>query len=114
MKTGWLFFGLTSFLVVLMACMGYVVLEAHNVLYVLIYEVMIALLIVYLVFFYRRLVRPLRTIANGMDLLHEQDFASRLRRIGQPEADKIVDILKEFLEKHFLPFLRYLLFYFRV
>jgi nitrogen fixation/metabolism regulation signal transduction histidine kinase len=99
MKTGWLFFGLTSFLVVLMACMGYVVLEAHNVLYVLIYEVMIALLIVYLIFFYRRLVRPLRTIANGMDLLHEQDFASRLRRIGQPEADKIVDIFNSMMSQ---------------
>jgi len=32
----------------------------------------------YLVFFYRKIVKPLNTIGSGMELLREQDFSSRL------------------------------------
>ncbi|MDE6023674.1 MAG: PAS domain-containing protein, partial [Muribaculaceae bacterium] len=40
----------------------------------------------------QNILRPLRTIANGMDLLRAQDFSSRLAPVGQREADKIVDM----------------------
>lgn len=45
-----------------------------------------------------RYVRPLRLILKGTDLLREQDFASRLRRVGQPDADKIVDLFNAMME----------------
>lgn len=41
---------------------------------------------------YRKLVIPMRGIANGMDLIRAQDFSSRLAKVGQPEADKIVEM----------------------
>ena len=41
---------------------------------------------------YRKVVRPLRTIANGVDLLRAQDFSSRLAYVGQKQADRIVDM----------------------
>lgn len=45
-----------------------------------------------LIVFYRNVMRPLRTIANGVDLLRAQDFSSRLSHVGQREADRIVDM----------------------
>ncbi|MDO4691942.1 MAG: ATP-binding protein [Porphyromonadaceae bacterium] len=60
---------------------------------------LIGLLLSYLVFFYRRTVRPLQSISNGMDLLREQDFSSRLRAVGQFEADRIIDIFNRMMEQ---------------
>lgn len=47
---------------------------------------------------YRAIALQLRTIATGMDLLKAQDFASRLRRVGQPEADRMVDLYNSMIE----------------
>ena len=41
---------------------------------------------------YHRVVRPIQLIGNGLDLLHEQDFGSRLRPVGQQDADRVVDV----------------------
>ncbi|MDR0973828.1 MAG: PAS domain-containing protein [Prevotellaceae bacterium] len=55
--------------------------------------------LIYLIVFYHRLVRPMNTIANGMDLLREQDFSSRLKLIGQIEADRIVELFNRMIEQ---------------
>lgn len=39
---------------------------------------------------YRSTVLPMRAIRSGMDLLKSQDFASRLRIVGQKDADEVV------------------------
>ena len=57
------------------------------------------LVLIYLIFFYQKVVRPLQNISNGMDLLKEQDFSSRLRRIGQFEADRVVDIFNKMMDQ---------------
>lgn len=62
-------------------------------------EAVIVLLLIYLAFFYRKAVRPLQNISNGMDLLREQDFSSRLRTVGQYEADKVVGIFNKMMEQ---------------
>lgn len=36
--------------------------------------------------------KPLNAVQNGMYLLREQDFGSRLRRTGQADADRIVEL----------------------
>lgn len=59
----------------------------------------IVLVLIYLIFFYQKVVRPLQSISNGMDLLREQDFSSRLRKIGQHEADKVVYIFNKMMEQ---------------
>ena len=62
-------------------------------------EGIITLSLIYLVYFYRKVVKPLDTIANGMDLLREQDFNSRLKSVGQLEADRIVDIFNRMMQQ---------------
>lgn len=52
-----------------------------------------------LLFYHRRVVRPMQTIAGGMDLLREQDFSSRLRRVGEPHADRIIDIFNRMMDE---------------
>jgi nitrogen fixation/metabolism regulation signal transduction histidine kinase len=51
------------------------------------------------VYFYRKVVKPLDSIANGMDLLREQDFSSRLSPVGQREADRIVQIFNRMMSQ---------------
>ena len=41
-------------------------------------EGIITFSLIFLIFFYRKVIKPLDTIGNGMDLLREQDFSSRL------------------------------------
>lgn len=54
---------------------------------------------IYLIRFYHLIVKPLELIGNGMDLLKGQDFSSRLSRIGQYEADRIVDLFNKMMEQ---------------
>jgi nitrogen fixation/metabolism regulation signal transduction histidine kinase len=62
-------------------------------------EALIGLTAAGLLLFYRRVIRPLHIIASGMDLLREQDFSSRLRRVGQPESDRIADLFNRMMEQ---------------
>ena len=62
-------------------------------------EGIITVSLVYLVYFYRKVVKPLDSIANGMDLLREQDFSSRLSPVGQREADRIVQIFNRMMSQ---------------
>lgn len=59
----------------------------------------IAIGIILIIFFFRHIIRPLNSIAAGMDLLREQDFSSRLTHVRQPEVDKIVDIFNRMMEQ---------------
>lgn len=45
------------------------------------------------------MIKPLDTIGNGMDLLREQDFSSRLTPVGQKEADRIVLVFNRMMEQ---------------
>ena len=62
-------------------------------------EVVTLLCLLFLIYFYRKAVRPLNSIANGMELLHEQDFSSRLSPVGQREADQIVNIFNRMMQQ---------------
>ncbi len=55
--------------------------------------------IVLLTVAYRILFRPMQVLAGGLDLLREQDFSSRLRKVGQPDADKVVDMFNEMMDR---------------
>lgn len=62
-------------------------------------SVILLITLLYLVLFYRKVIRPLHNIGNGMDLLREQDFGSRLRTVGQYEADRVVAIFNKMMEQ---------------
>lgn len=55
--------------------------------------------LIFLIFFYRRVVKPIETISGGMDLLREQDFSSRLSKVGQVESDHLVDIFNRMMDQ---------------
>ena len=62
-------------------------------------EAVITLSLIVLVYFYRKVFQPLNSIANGMDLLREQDFSSRLAPVRQAEADRIVDMFNRMMDQ---------------
>lgn len=62
-------------------------------------EGFIVLCIVFLVYFYTKVMKSLNAIVNGMDLLKEQDFNSRLAKVGQRDADRIVEVFNRMMEQ---------------
>ncbi len=89
MRISWIF----SLILLLIAgaLVSLILIDSGSLAYKLVWAV--ALLgVVLLMVFYRHVMRPLRTIANGVDLLRAQDFSSRLSPVGQREADRIVDM----------------------
>ena len=53
----------------------------------------------FLVYFYCKVIKPLNSIGNGMELLKEQDFNTRLAEVGQYEADRIVQVFNRMMEQ---------------
>ena len=66
-------------------------LSGKPLLYLYVLEGLIGFILIYLIVFYNKIVKPMNTIGSGMELLREQDFSSRLSRVGQYEADRIVN-----------------------
>ena len=62
-------------------------------------EGIITFSLIYLVYFYKKVIKPLNSIAGGMDLLQAQDFSSRLSPVGQREADRIVSIFNRMMNQ---------------
>ena len=67
--------------------------------YLYILEGVILFILIYLIVFYNKIVKPMNTIGSGMELLREQDFSSRLSQVGQYEADRIVNIFNRMMEQ---------------
>ncbi|WP_175628873.1 sensor histidine kinase [Bacteroides acidifaciens] len=94
--------GFFYILVFLLLALGSVLLllsSQLNVVFFYIGEGLILFILIYLTFFYRKLVKPLNTIGSGMDLLREQDFSSRLSPVGQYEADRVVNVFNRMMEQ---------------
>lgn len=94
--------GLFFILVFLLLALGGILLflsSQQNTLFFYIGEGLILFILIYLVFFYRKLIKPLNTIGSGMDLLREQDFSSRLSPVGQYEADRVVNVFNRMMEQ---------------
>ena len=62
-------------------------------------EGIILLTIVLFILFYNLLLKPFRRISNGMDLLKQQDFSSRLRLVGHEETDRLIYIFNKMMEQ---------------
>lgn len=70
-----------------------------NSLHLYLMEGVIAFLLIFWLIFNRKIVKPLELIGNGMDLLREQDFSSRLTQVGQFEADRVVNIFNRMMDQ---------------
>ena len=99
MRIKGLFWILTALLLSVLAIITYHAFYAESSFMFFFVEGIVILTIIYLFVFYSRIIKPLTIIGNGMDLLKEQDFSSRLSRVGQKEADRIVDIFNKMMEQ---------------
>ncbi len=61
-------------------------------------EGIVGLCLCLLMVFYFKVIRPMQAITNGVYLLQGKDFSSRLSRVGQPEADRIVDMFNSMMQ----------------
>lgn len=98
MRIKFFFFILVVFLLFLSGALIYLVGGMHFI-HLYIMEGLIAFILIYLMVFYRKIVKPMNTIGTGMELLREQDFSSRLSQVGQYEADRIVNIFNRMMEQ---------------
>ncbi len=98
MRTKSFFFILVVLLLGLGAWLLYAFREAMLV-YLVVTECFIVCILFYLIVLYRRIVKPMNTIGNGMELLREQDFSSRLSPVGQYESDRIVHIFNRMMDQ---------------
>ncbi|MCC8199836.1 MAG: PAS domain-containing protein [Tannerellaceae bacterium] len=94
-----LFWILTFFLLAIPAILSWHIFYNFSFYYFIAIEGLILLTGLYLIVFYQRIVKPLRIIGDGMELLKEQDFGSRLRHVGQRYADRIVDVFNKMMEQ---------------
>ncbi|MDE6310978.1 MAG: PAS domain-containing sensor histidine kinase [Muribaculaceae bacterium] len=53
--------------------------------------------IVFLCMLYGAVIKPFRALRSGMDLLRSQDFASRLRKVGQRDTDEVVEVFNRMM-----------------
>ena len=98
MKLKSLFFILAFLLAVVWAVLLVIATKENGWKFYLI-EGLITLSLVYLFYFYRKVIKPLNSIAGGMDLLRAQDFSSRLAPVGQREADRIVQVFNRMMDQ---------------
>ena len=98
MRIKFFFFILVLFLLGLGGMLVYL-LSGKPPLYLYVLEGLIGFILIYLIVFYNKIVKPMNTIGSGMELLREQDFSSRLSRVGQYEADRIVNIFNRMMEQ---------------
>ena len=73
--------------------------KGMQILHLYIVEGIIACILVFLVVFYRKIVKPMNIIGSGMELLREQDFSSRFSKVGQYESDRIVNVFNRMMEQ---------------
>ena len=62
-------------------------------------EALCATALLFLIYFYRKVMRPIKSISSGMELLMEQDLTTRLTTVGQKETDRIVRVFNRLLDK---------------
>lgn len=98
MKLKTLFFLLALLLLGAWGILFFFVLKEKGTL-VYVGEAVVTVSLIVLVYFYRKVVQPINSIANGMDLLREQDFSSRLAPVRQAEADRIVDMFNRMMDQ---------------
>jgi len=76
---------------------GFQFLETNINLFYLTEGLALLALILFIVL-YIRLIRPYKIIADGMDLLKEQDFSTRLRNIPDSEANELISVFNKMMD----------------
>lgn len=83
MRLKGLFWILTTLLLTILAVVTYYVFYTSSIRMFFAVEALVLLTIIYLFVFYRRIIKPLHIIGNGMELLKEQDLVPAWERSGK-------------------------------
>ena len=96
MKSKRLFWILTVLVFGSLATAGIVFFKTDPALLWTVEGITILALVLFIVL-YRRLVRPYRILLDGIGLLHEQDFSSRLRPVANREANQLIEVFNRMI-----------------
>ena len=83
------FFLLAIIIISVFALLMWLTFSTHPVIFY-VAEGMLVLVLIYLILFYQKVLRPIDTLAGGMELLRDQDMSTTLALSGQKETDEIV------------------------
>jgi nitrogen fixation/metabolism regulation signal transduction histidine kinase len=89
MRIRFYFFLLAIIIISVFALLMWLTFSTHPVIFY-VAEGMLVLVLIYLILFYQRVLRPIDTLAGGMELLRDQDMSTTLALSGQKETDEIV------------------------
>ena len=98
MKLRWMFALVALMVIAAGVILAMTLTEVSSQWIVYIVEGIMLFCLVVLLLFYRTTMRLIRLVSNGMDLLREQDFSSRLAHVNQREADRIVDVFNRMMD----------------
>ncbi len=62
-------------------------------------EILIILAVVFSFIIYRSLIRPIKTISNGIENIKDKDFGTKLNYVNQREMDKLIDVYNKMIEQ---------------
>ncbi len=89
MKIRYYFFLLTLIIVGVFTALMWLTFSIRPVIFY-VAEGVLVIVMVYLFFFYRKVIRPIDALTSGMELLRDQDMSTTLSPSGQRETDEIV------------------------
>ena len=89
MKIRYYFFLLTLIIVGVFTALMWLTFSIRPVIFY-VAEGVLVIVMVYLFFFYRKVIRPIDALTGGMELLRDQDMSTTLAPSGQKETDEIV------------------------
>ena len=89
MKLRYYFLLLSLLIVGLFALLMWLTFNVHPTIFY-VAEGMLVVVLIFLVVFYRKVIRPIDTLTGGMELLRDQDMSTTLAPSGQKETDEIV------------------------
>lgn len=98
MRLRWLFFSFMLMQLPAYVLLAWVAMERNIVLFY-ITEVLFVADLVFMIIFYRKVIRPVQILAGGMNLLKSQDWNVKLLRVGQTETDALVEVFNEMMER---------------
>lgn len=98
MKSNFLFWILTSLVFGSLLFIGFLFLKTDVYKFLIIEGVAILAIALFLIL-YHRLIKPYQIISDGMELLKEQDFSTRLRPISNSEANKLIEIFNKMMDQ---------------
>ncbi len=98
MNLKWLFFALMLMQVPVYIALAWVSIDIRPWLFYA-SEVFLVVDIAFSIIFYRKVIRPVQTLAGGMNLLKSQDWNVQLLKVGQKETDALVDVFNDMMER---------------